>query len=214
MKILIIDDHPLYRDGLQSLLSDLYDGLACKSVAGLSELDDESIICADLILLDLDTADTKGLNTLSKVRSRNPQGSIVIISSYDEPELVQQCIEQGAVGFIPKTSDPTELVNALRIILQGGIYLPSDCALEQVDDFKETCKTPLKGLTKRQLHALLLVAKGQANKNIADKMGITEGTVKLHLSAAFKTLNVSNRTEAVYALSKMGFKEADMALFE
>ena len=138
-----------------------------------------------------------------------------MISSDDDPDLVRACIENGAAGFIPKTSEPNILVAALKLVLDGGIYLPPHAAIETTGtSAHESAITPdiSTGLTKRQLHTLLLVAKGKANKNIADTMGITEGTVKLHLTAAYKTLKVNNRTEAVYALSKLGIKDSDIEL--
>jgi len=213
MKVLIVDDHPLFHEGLQFILSDLADGLEFDNAAGVKSIPSDSIKSADLILLDLQTVDSKGIDSLRYVRQSDPSGSVVIISSDDDQDLIRECIENGAAGFIPKTSKPKVLVAALRLILAGGLYLPPQAAMESISDLK--CGNGSKpgrsgGLTTRQLHALLLVAKGNSNMNIAETMGITEGTVKLHLSAAFKTLNVKNRTEAVYALSKMGVKDSDI----
>ena len=134
-----------------------------------------------------------------------------MISSDDDADLVRDCIDRGAVGFIPKTSEAAVLVAALKLVLAGGIYLPPDCVLSPHKSTADTqvVENQSHGLTKRQVRAMLLVARGHSNKKIADTMGITEGTVKLHLSAAFKTLNVKNRTEAVFALSQLGFKESD-----
>ena len=213
MKVLIVDDHPLFREGLHFILSDLADGLEFDNAAGVKSISAASLKTADLILLDLQTVDSKGLESLHYVRHREPVGSVVVISSDDDPYLIRECIENGAAGFIPKTSEPKVLVAALRLILAGGLYLPPQAAMEGSNGpahNKSATSDRHGGLTKRQLHAVLLVAKGMANKNIADIMGITEGTVKLHLSAAFKTLNVKNRTEAVYAISKMGIKTSDI----
>lgn len=215
MRVLIVDDHPLFREGLNFILSDLDDGLEFDNASGVKSISSASLKAADLILLDLQTVDSKGLESLHYVREREPNGSIVVISSDDDPDLVRACIENGAAGFIPKTSEPNILVAALKLVLDGGLYLPPYTSIETTD--VAVHETPTKpdiatGLTKRQLYTLLLVAKGKANKNIADTMGITEGTVKLHLTAAFKTLKVKNRTEAVYALSKMGIKDSDIEL--
>jgi len=212
MRILIVDDHPLFREGLHFILSDLADGLEFDNAPGVKSISTDSLKKADLILLDLQTVDSKGLESLHNVLERAPMGPVVVISSDDDPDLVRECIDNGAAGFIPKTSQPQVLVAALRLILAGGLYLPLQAVIHGINDFEhETVKPDISApLTKRQLHALLLAAKGKANKNIANTMGITEGTVKLHLSAAFKTLNVKNRTEAVYALSKMGIKNSDI----
>ncbi len=211
MNILVVDDHPLFREGLQLLLSDLSDGLEFSGASGVNAISDEMLNNADLILLDLNTADSRGLQSLSIVGGRNPKGSIVVVSSDDDYELIRDCIECGAAGFIPKSSEPSVLVAALKLILAGGIYLPPSCANDSLDyrgSEKDVYESS--GLTRRQLHALLLVARGKANKSIADIMNISEGTVKLHLSAAFKTLGVRNRTEAVFALSQLGIRESDM----
>ena len=135
----------------------------------------------------------------------------MVISSDDDADLVRDCIDSGAAGFIPKTSEAAVLVAALKLVLAGGIYLPPDCILSphRSSAGTDTVVDQPHGLTRRQVRAMLLVARGHSNKKIADTMVITEGTVKLHLSAAFKTLNVKNRTEAVFALSQLGFKESD-----
>jgi len=212
MNILIIDDHPLFREGLQFLLSDLSEGLVFNGVSGVTGISNEAIDEADLILLDLHTVDSHGLQSLSSVRNRNPPGTIVVISSDDDIDLIRDCIKCGAAGFIPKTSEPAVLVAALRLILAGGIYLPPTCATDGTgSESAEFNIYETTGLTRRQLHALLLVAKGKANKSIAEIMNISEGTVKLHLSAAFKTLGVRNRTEAVFALSQYEIKESDIS---
>ena len=211
MNILVVDDHPLFREGLQLLLSDLSDGLEFSGASGVNTITDEALNNADLILLDLYTADSRGLQSLSLVGDRNPKGSIVVVSSDDDYDLIRECIERGAAGFIPKSSEPSVLVAALKLILAGGIYLPPSCANDGLDyRGAENDVYESSGLTRRQLHALLLVARGKANKSIADVMNISEGTVKLHLSAAFKTLGVRNRTEAVFALSRLGIRESDM----
>jgi DNA-binding NarL/FixJ family response regulator len=211
MNILIIEDHPLFREGLQYLLSDLSEGLVFHGSPGVTSVTDETLHCADLILLDLHTVDSHGLQSLCTIRQREPTGAIVVISSDDDADLVRDCIDHGAAGFIPKTSEAAVLVAALKLVLAGGIYLPPDCVLSshKTTDQTHAVANHSHGLTKRQVRAMLLVARGHSNKKIADTMGITEGTVKLHLSAAFKTLNVKNRTEAVFALSQLGFKESD-----
>jgi DNA-binding NarL/FixJ family response regulator len=211
MNILIIEDHPLFREGLQYLLSDLSDGLVFHGSPGVGSIADDTLHQADLILLDLHTVDSHGLQSLCAIRQREPAGAIVVISSDDDADLVRDCIDRGAVGFIPKTSEAAVLVAALKLVLAGGIYLPPDCVLSPHKSTADTqvVENQSHGLTKRQVRAMLLVARGHSNKKIADTMGITEGTVKLHLSAAFKTLNVKNRTEAVFALSQLGFKESD-----
>lgn len=210
MNVLIVDDHPLFREGLQFVLSDLSESLSFSSAVGLSTITHQMVDDADLILLDLGISDSTGYNSLAKLRAMAPSSTVVVISSDDNPETILACIDGGAAGFIPKTSKPQELVSALRLVLEGGIYLPPNGMNEvNLSDDKDNS---LEKLTPRQRKAVLLAGRGLPNKSIAIEMGITEGTVKLHLSAAYKLLGVKNRTEAMFIISRSGltFQQADM----
>lgn len=210
MNVLIVDDHPLFREGLQFVLSDLSESLSFSSAVGLSTITHQMLDDADLILLDLGISDSTGYDSLAKLRAMAPSSTVVVISSDDNPETILACIDGGAAGFIPKTSKPQELVSALRLVLEGGIYLPPNGMNEvNLSDDKDNS---LEKLTPRQRKAVLLAGRGLPNKSIAIEMGITEGTVKLHLSAAYKLLGVKNRTEAMFIISRSGltFQQADM----
>jgi len=207
MHVLIIDDHPLFREGLQFLLSGLANELNFSDATSLEEVSDDQLEKADLVLLDLNLGRLSGGNAFKQLRDRTVSGKIVVISSNDEPSLIKDCIDRGAAGYIPKTSEPSVLIAALQLILSGGIYLPPEAFSESTvmldeQDTAETSQTLLSLLTGRQRKALQLASSGLQNKVIASQMKISEGTVKLHLSAAYKALNVHNRTEAVYKLSK------------
>ncbi|MFK8077272.1 MAG: response regulator [Granulosicoccus sp.] len=210
INILIVDDHPLFREGLQLLLSELSENLSFSNAVGLRTITHQMLDDADLILLDLCISDSTGYDSLAKLRAMAPSSTVVVISSDDNPETILACIDGGAAGFVPKTSKPQELVSALRLVLEGGIYLPpndmKDVMLSDAQD------NSLERLTPRQRKAVLLAGRGLPNKSIAIEMGITEGTVKLHLSAAYKLLGVKNRTEAMFIISHSGltFQQADM----
>lgn len=205
MNILIVDDHPLFREGLQFVLSDLDDGLVFKDAASLDNLTQGILDSCDLILLDLGLAGSDGIESLIKLKQRQPNGAIVVISGNADISLVRSCIDHGAAGFIPKTSGPTQLITALRLVLDGGIYLPPNSLSENNDlDALQSENQAIDRLTARQRTALLCAGRGMPNKTIATQMDITEGTVKLHLSAAYKSLGVRNRTEAVYLISRTG----------
>ncbi|MFK8081601.1 MAG: LuxR C-terminal-related transcriptional regulator [Granulosicoccus sp.] len=209
MNILIIDDHALFREGLILLLSGLSGELVFDEANGVGQLNPETVNKADLILLDLTTSDSSGVGSLSTIRAMEPAGSIVVISGENNPEVIRHCIDHGAAGFIPKSSLPPVLIAALKLILAGGIYLPPECFVGGEAEKKESV-SGVEALTRRQCHALLLAARGQANKSIAREMNISEGTVKLHLSAAYRALGVSNRTEAVFLLSESSLTDADL----
>jgi len=211
MNILIIDDHALFREGLILLLSGLSGELVFNEANGVGQLSPESVSEADLILLDLTTTDSKGVDSLLTIRNMEPAAPVVIVSGENNPDVIRHCIDHGAAGFIPKSSLPPVLIAALKLILAGGIYLPPESYVGGESE-KKVSVSGVKALTKRQCHALLLAARGQANKSIAREMNISEGTVKLHLSAAYRALDVSNRTEAVFLLSESGLTDADLPI--
>lgn len=211
MNILIIDDHALFCEGLQLLLSGLSDELGFQVESGVRHLDQEIVDRADLILLDLKTIDSEGVDSLIMAKSMEPAGSIVVVSGENDADVIRQCIDQGAAGFIPKNSSPPVLIAALKLVLAGGIYLPPECFDNRVSA-GHTSLSGIDKLTRRQRQAVLLAAKGKSNRSIAQEMNISYGTVKLHLTAAYKELGVSNRTEAVFLLSEWGMTDADLSV--
>ena len=210
MHILIIDDHSLFREGIKLLLTELSDQLTISDAPSIEEVEEDLFQTADLVLLDLVLDRTNdSADTMQKIQQHRVLGSIVIISSKDDPHIIKECIDQGASGFIPKSANPDVLISALRLILSGGIYLPPEAHREssapQINADKESNSAdPLHNLTQRQKKALELVCRGLQNKMIAREMEIAENTVKLHLSAAYKALEVKNRTEAMYKISSLG----------
>jgi RNA polymerase sigma factor (sigma-70 family) len=212
MKILLIDDHALFRSGLQFLLSDLDEHVQCRDAANLTQalaigLSDGPF---DLILLDWNLPGAQGDTTLAAIRAAFNESTIVIVSGEEDPTLVRSAIEAGASGFIPKSSPPMVMVHALKLVLAGGLYLPPELLLSEITPrskavepvISEAHSNTLDHLTERQHQALDLAVKGKSNKEIAKLLDVSEGTVKQHLSTAFRILGVSNRTEAVFAVAK------------
>ncbi len=207
MHVLLIDDHEMFRQGMRFLLSDLNDDLSFSDAGTCDEamelLDSSDF---DLALLDLNMPGTDGLNALRIIRDAHPSVPIAVLSGMDDPDLIRDAIDQGASGFVPKASSSEVLVAALQLILAGGVYLPQAA-------LNATPVRPLDGdgarhdlLSGRQTDVLLKAIQGKPNKVIAREMNIAEGTVKTHLSAAFKALGVHNRTEAVFAAARIGLK--------
>ena len=168
----------------------------------------------DLVLLDLMMPGLDGLDALDAMRNAAPATPLVVLSGDDDPRVVRATIERGAMGFIPKSSTPEVLVNALRLVLAHGIYLPP-----AVLDLAPSVPVPvppagapaealLPGLTPRQMDVLRCVIKGMPNKAIARELDVSEGTVKAHLTSVLHTLGVRNRTEAVYAAARLGLRLA------
>lgn len=208
MHVLLIDDHAMFRQGVKFLLTDLNEQLnffeAGSCDQALTILAEQHI---NLILLDLNMPGTEGLNALQSITSAAQGAPVAVLSGEDSPQIIRAAIDAGASGFVPKSSSSAILLAALQLILAGGIYLPRNVLGAHQPD-KEVHGTERANilLSDRQTAVLLRAIQGQPNKVIALDLGIAEGTVKTHLSAAFKVLGVNNRTEAVFAAAKYGLK--------
>ena len=216
MRVLLIDDHNLFRQGFKFLLSDLDETIAFleadSCAQAIEEVDPSD---ADLILLDLHMPGLGGLDALATIRNHFASSVVVILSSEDDPQVIRTVIDSGAAGFVPKSSTPEVLIAALRLILAGGVYLPPNAfqgmgaAGGSTATRSETeSRGPLEQLSERQREVLVLAIQGKSNKVIARDMDIAPGTVKQHLSAAFRALGVKNRTEAVFAAARLGLTPA------
>lgn len=222
MKLLLIDDHPLFRDGLSLLIQhrlDLADhggaevleaGSLREALATLEAHPD-----VGLVLLDLGLADRQGLGTLTEWRELAPQLPVVVLSADDRPGTILAAIDQGASGFIPKTVESSVMQEALRRVLSGGVYLPplpTDAVVEiepaRTDDDGQRDEPvgpdATLGLSGRQLDVLRLLVEGKPNKEICRVLSLSESTVKTHMSAIFRKLKVSSRTQAVVAVARAG----------
>ncbi|MGD8678194.1 MAG: response regulator transcription factor [Chromatiales bacterium] len=210
MKLLTIDDHALFRQGLKFLLTDLQNDLECIEAESLAEalaLEDKKSI--EFILLDYHLRDSKGEESLKRISEAFENAVIVVLSGEENPQLIRSIIDHGAAGFIPKSSTQDILIAALKLILAGGVYIPaiavnaSPTAPDTPSVTTESLEEGINTLSQRQLEVLRRAVQGKSNKVIARELFIAEGTVKAHLSAAFRALGVSNRTEAVYAASRL-----------
>jgi DNA-binding NarL/FixJ family response regulator len=214
VKILIADDHELFRDGIQLVLKELSEDLEifCASthqealeIAGQHK-DSIDLVLLDLIMPGMPWAD--GLLAMKKQLGKKP---IVILSSSSNRSQVLNAVKLGAAGYIPKTSSSRVMLGALRLVLDGGVYLPAqlldETAGQKLVDLSQDHaedKSGASGLTPRQKEVLVYMGKGKSNKEIARTLNLSEGTVKLHVTAILRALNVSNRTSAVVAANKLG----------
>ena len=202
MKILIVDDHALFRDGLCLVLQELDDQA---TILDASDYDRAVDLMAenpdmDLVLLDLNMPGKDGFAGLDTFSRHYPTIMVVILSSSNERSDIQRALDAGAMGYIPKESTSSVMLNALKLILAGGIYIPQIMAQqdEQIQD-----GLTASDLTPRQVEVLKLIVQGHSNKVIASDLNVTESTIKMHLTSIFKVLGVSNRTQAVLAAEKM-----------
>ncbi|QNM95364.1 response regulator [Chitinimonas koreensis] len=209
MKILLVDDHTLFREGMVSLLHKLDPQAAIVGVGQAEQahtLLDEGMR-PDLLLLDLELGGESGSAVLRELRARHPALPVVVVSGHDEPEVILAAINDGAMGFVPKSASSDVMIAALRLILAGGIYLPCEAlALGPVAAPLRSGKPGELGLSPRQTEVLHRVLKGMSNKQICRELDISPATVKSHISAILRVLNVTTRTQAVIAASRLGLR--------
>jgi DNA-binding NarL/FixJ family response regulator len=214
LKILVVDDHPLIRAAVRNVLTQLeadvevHEAQDCPAALALVETHPD----LTLVLLDLHLPGMGGLDALSILRERYPEIPAVVLSAADDRESVLQALDRGAMGFIPKSSSNAVMVSALRLVLSGGVYLPPEVLAAPIalaaDTPAASTTRPATtlGLTERQAQVLGLMVQGKPNKLICRELNLAERTVKVHITAIFKALKVSNRTQAVIAAGRLGIR--------
>jgi DNA-binding NarL/FixJ family response regulator len=213
MNVLLVDDHELIREALRAVIQEVAPS-AEVSEAGdcrqaLAHVSKSHSV--ELLLLDLNLPDGNGLELLGRLRASNAETSIVILSAISDREHVLRALDLGAVGFIPKSASRQVMVNALRLVLAGGTYIPPEAlgASGASPPSRPQAAQPAPsdlGITERQLDVLALMMQGKSNKWICRALDLAEPTVKHHVTAVLKALGVSNRTEAVLAVTAMGWQ--------
>lgn len=194
MKFLIIDDHPMVREGVATMLRAAYaDATVLHAADGATGL---AIAAAhpdlDLVLLDLAMPHTGGMATLEAFGAQCPGVPVVVLSGSEDIRDVRHALALGALGYVAKSANPTTLVAALKLMLDGEIYVPTFVIAHHTDGQPN----PSTGLTARQAEVLVLIGDGLANKQIAARLGLSEKTVKAHVTAILRSLDVSTRAEA------------------
>jgi DNA-binding NarL/FixJ family response regulator len=205
MKALVVDDHPLIQEAVGNVLRQIDAGaeiaVANDAERGFALAGDGQ--GHDVVLLDLDLPGLSGIAALKRLRREIPDVPVVILSATDQPSTVIATIEAGAAGFIPKSSSNEVMVNALRLVLAGGRYLPPQV-------LAAPARTPANGpdalgLSARQVDVLHHIARGASNKVICRELGLAERTVKAHVTAILRALNVSSRTQAALEAARRGY---------
>jgi DNA-binding NarL/FixJ family response regulator len=235
MKVLLVDDHPLILAALQSVIKGIGDDVTVVGAASAAEaratLQQDSDY--DLVLLDLSLGDADGFEVLTELRATYPALPVVVVSASDRSSDVIRAIDLGAMGFVPKRSTNDTLSGALRMVMSGGLYVPPmmlglaspSPEEDTVPDVMRPAGTPASpkphhkapaslddiGLTPRQSDVLALLLQGKPNKLIARELNISVETVKDHVAAVLRALDVSTRTQAVLAVSQMQQQAAHAA---
>jgi len=205
-RIIIVDDHPLFRGALNQALTAALDRAEILEAGSLDELTDRLATAreVDLVLLDLTMPGVQGLSGLLFLRAQHPEIPVVIVSANEDPATIRRCIEFGASGFVPK-SEPVEKIRAaVRKVLDGEIATPDGVDLAVPADKETADLLPrLATLTPQQVRVLMMLSEGLLNKQIAYKLGVSEATIKAHVSAILQKLGVDSRTQAVIAINKI-----------
>lgn len=205
-ELLIADDHPLFREALRGLVTKLYPSATIYEANTISSLYAlvEDRPNADLLLLDLTMPGAAGYSALVHLRAQHPLLPIVIISAHEDPVLMRRAIDHGAMGFIPKSADSQTLSVALQQILLGDTWLPEEAlALPPISPDEKKAAQLLSELTPQQFRVLQMVSTGQLNKQIAHELGVSEATIKTHMTAILRKLGVNNRTQAVLIANQL-----------
>jgi DNA-binding NarL/FixJ family response regulator len=204
--IVIADDHPLFRGALRQAVSHTLAGAEISEVGSLEALtkalaEDAD---ADLVLLDLTMPGVQGFSGLLFLRADHPEIPVIVVSANDDPAVIRRCIEFGALGFLPKTAEMEQMGEAIRAVLDGGVWTPPGVDLTApVDAEIADMVRRLSTLTPQQVRVLMMLSEGLLNKQIAYELGVSEATVKAHVSAILTKLNVDSRTQAVIAAAKI-----------
>lgn len=205
MKVLIADDHPLVRDALARTVREMEPDVQTVEVGDLEALIlAASTEPADLAIVDLNMPGMGGMEGLGRLREAAPTLPVVVASGQEDPATIRAALAAGALGFIPKSERPEVLRGALGLVRAGGVYVPA----RMLDAPPAPAPTPKAGdLTPRQVDVLRRLMRGEPNKQIARELGLTEGTVKIHIAAILRALQARNRTEAVVRARTLGFGE-------
>ena len=206
IRIIIADDHPLVRGALRQAVAGAVPGCAIVECADLDaltrELDNNDDV--DLVMLDLAMPGVRGFSGLMYLRAQHPGVPVVVVSGNEDRGVMRRCIDFGASGFIPKTTDMEAMRGAIRKVLEGGAWSPPDVDLSAPAD-RDTADIVrrMASLTPQQVRVLMMLSEGLLNKQIAYELTVSEATVKAHVSAILQKLGVESRTQAVITAKKI-----------
>jgi DNA-binding NarL/FixJ family response regulator len=206
MRLVIADDHPLFRGALRESMAGLFERAEIDEAGSFDEITHllERSAEIELILLDLSMPGMRGFSGLMYLRAQYPSVPIIVVSANEDAAVIRRCMNFGASGFIPKTLGIEEMRLAIARVIEGGIWTPPEVDLGQSWDGEAAELMPrLASLTPQQVRVLMMLSEGLLNKQIAYELGVSEATVKAHVSAILQKLGVESRTQAVIAASRI-----------
>lgn len=204
MNLLLVDDHALFREALRALLGIVSPEMQVHEAASVPAAIDESTRTQfRMVLLDLGLMHSDGMATLQQFRNGCPEVPVIVLSGEQDAGLIRDTIEQGAAGYIPKSHTSEQMIGALRLVVNGGVYLPPEVL--QPADRPATDIGRFALLSPRQEQVARLLLQGQSNKSIARELAVSEGTVKAHVSAIYQIIGARNRVDAVTLAARHGF---------
>lgn len=212
-KIIIADDHPLFRTAMQQAVKQLVPDVTIEQAESLPELQQlvEQHKDADLVLLDLQMPGAHGYSGLVFLRSHFPEIPVIVVSACEDPAIMCQAIDHEASGYIAKSSPLENIAEAIELVLQGDIYLPEGARRHQHQPDQQALDMAerLASLTPQQFRVLTMMTEGMLNKQIAYDLEVSEATIKAHVTAIFRKLGVRTRTQAVIAVQALDIEKPD-----
>ncbi|TVS09622.1 MAG: DNA-binding response regulator [Wenzhouxiangella sp.] len=210
-KVIVADDHPLFREALSLALEKALGQVSIVQAGNMADLqlacgNDES---ADLVLLDLHMPGVRGFSALVYLRAHHPELPICLISANNNPRVVQRAMDHGAAAFIHKSASVDEIREVLNAVLAGEIWQPAEPDSSDIQHDELDVAERIGDLTPQQFRVLMMLADGLLNKQIAYELGISEATVKAHMTAIFRKLEVSNRTQAVLLVNQLAVESPE-----
>jgi len=204
---IVADDHPLFREALIHAIGNCVEDADIIEADSLDTLQAvvESNPEADLLLLDLNMPGVSGFSALAYIRSKHESLPTVIVSAMDDPAVIRRSIQHGASGFIPKSSPISMLEKGIRAVLDGEVWVPEGIYLkdDRLDSEEAEIAAALSSLTPHQFRVLMMLGEGLLNKQIAYQLGVSEATIKAHVTAVLRKMHVNNRTQAVLAVERL-----------
>lgn len=218
LEIIVADDHPLFREALRHALGRAVPDATVVEADTVAALLDEAERHpeADLLLLDLNMPGANGFSALVQMRAHHPSLPVVIISANEDPGVIRRSIAHGAAGFVPKSSTVEEMVEALRAVLDGDVWIPASVDAESptLEGPEADVASRLASLTPQQFRVLTMLSAGLLNKQIAYELGVSEATIKAHMTAIMQKLGATNRTQAVVLSQQLALDQVGLGRSE